>query len=174
MDSILEIQRQTHEEVERFERALYTLLSRPNSTHDKNLQNEHKASQILDRISARITTLNNLYEDEDARKAELDALSAPSQQNDLSEFYSRLGKIQEHYNKYPDAVSGGFDLEIAAFLDEPGQDGEDEFEEEDGKCKLTYLSTVANTGHYSYCLTFLWRRRLWKVLGPLCQSYRIQ
>lgn len=131
MDSILELQRQTHEEVERFERALYTLLSRPNSTHEKNLQNEHKASQILDRISARVTTLNNLYQDEEARKAELDALSLPSQQNDLSEFYSRLGRIQEHYNKYPDAVSVGFDLEIAAFLDEPGQDGDEEYEEED-------------------------------------------
>lgn len=156
MDSILEIQRQTHEEVERFERALYTLLSRPNSTHDKNLQNEHKASQILDRISARITTLNNLYQDKDARKAELDTLSAPSQQNDLSEFYSRLGKIQEHYNKYPDAVSGGFDLEIAAFLDEPGQDGEDEFEEEDGECKSRSSSPVTDTWYSSYCPTFLW------------------
>ncbi|KAF8204787.1 RNA splicing factor PRP9 [Pholiota molesta] len=157
MDSILELQRQTHEEVERFERALYTLLSRPNSTHEKNLQNEHKASQILDRISARVTTLNNLYQDEEARKAELDALSLPSQQNDLSEFYSRLGKIQEHYNKYPDAVSVGFDLEIAAFLDEPGQDGDEEYEEEDPIALLfsgeegygKYLDLYANHTAYN-------------------------
>lgn len=139
MDSIIEIQRQTHEEIERFERALYTLLSRPNSTHERNLQNEHKASQILDRISSRVTDLNGLYQDEDARKAELDVLSAPTQQNDLSEFYSRLVKIQEHYNKYPDALPVGFDLEIAAFLDEPGQDGEEEFEEED-RTQISWLS----------------------------------
>ncbi|KAF8969490.1 hypothetical protein BDZ97DRAFT_1795888 [Flammula alnicola] len=157
MDSVIEIQRQTHEEAERLERALYTLLSRPNSTHDRNLQNEHKASQMLDRISARVTTLNSLYQDEDARKAELDALSAPSQQNDLSEFYSRLAKIQEHHNKYPDAVPMGFDLEIAAFLDEPGQDGDEEFEEEDPIALLfsgeegygKYLDLYANHTAYN-------------------------
>ncbi|KIM46342.1 hypothetical protein M413DRAFT_64383 [Hebeloma cylindrosporum] len=146
MDSVIEIQRQTHEEIERFERALYTLLSRPNSTHDRNLQNEHKASQMLDRINSRVATLNGLYLDEDARKVELDALSAPSQQNDLSEFYSRLVKIQEHHNKYPDALSVGFDLEIAAFLDEPGQDGDEEFEEEDPIALL--FSGEENYGKY--------------------------
>lgn len=130
MDSIIEIQRQTHEGVERFERALYTLLSRPTSSHENNLQNEHKASQILDRIFSSLVDLNNLYQDEDARSAELDALSAPAQQNNLDEFYSRLGKIQEHHNKYPDSLPVGFDLEIAAFLDEPGQEEED-YEEED-------------------------------------------
>lgn len=130
MDSIIEIQRQTHEEVERLEQALYTLLSRPNTDHVRNLQNEHKASEILDRISARKLNLNNLYEDEDARKQELEAISAAGNQNHLSEFYARLVKIQEHYNKYPDAIPVGFDLEIAAFLDEPGQEDQD-FEEED-------------------------------------------
>ncbi|KAF9006533.1 hypothetical protein BDQ17DRAFT_1389338 [Cyathus striatus] len=130
MDSVIEIQRQTHEEIERFEQALYTLLSRPNSSHDRNLQNEHKAAQILDRISSRVTALNNLYKDEDSRKAEIDALSVPAQQNDLSEFYSRLVKIQEHHAKYPDSAPGGFEIEIAAFLDEPGQEDED-YEEED-------------------------------------------
>ncbi|TFK43682.1 hypothetical protein BDQ12DRAFT_643299 [Crucibulum laeve] len=130
MDSVIEIQRQTHEELERFEMALYTLLSRPQATHDQNLQKEHKASQILDRISSRVSSLSNIYQDEDARKAEIELLSAPSQQNDLSEFYSRLVKIQEHHAKYPDSVAGGSDLEIAALLDEPNQEDE-EYEEED-------------------------------------------
>lgn len=132
MDSIIELQRQSHEEVERFERALYTLLSRPQSTHERSLQNEHKASQMLDRISSRVSTLNNMYLDEDARKAEIESLSAPSQQNDLSEFYSRLVKIQEHHSKYPDTAPGGFDLELAALLEETNQDGgDDDYEEED-------------------------------------------
>ena len=130
MDSIFEIQRQTHEEIEHLERALCTLLSRPASTQERKLQTEQKASQILDRIFTRSTALHNLYQDQEARKAEQDALSAPAQQNDLSEFYSRLVNIQEHHNKYPDAVPAGFDLEIAAFLDEPGQEDED-YEEED-------------------------------------------
>jgi len=130
-DSIIEIQRQTHEEIEKLERALYTLLSRPTSTHEQALQQEHKASQVLDRISTRVIDLNNSYQDEDVRKAELEALSAPSQQSDLSEFYSRLVKIQDHYNKYPDSLPAGIDMEIAAFLDEPGPDAEDEYEEDD-------------------------------------------
>ena len=71
------------------------------------LQTEHNASQILDRISSRVTTLDNLYRDEDARKAEIGLLSAPVQQSDLSEFYSRLVKIQEHHSKYPDSIPGG-------------------------------------------------------------------
>ena len=131
MDSIIEIQRQTHEDIERFHRALYTLLSRPQVTHSHNLQNEHKASQILDRLFSRIATLKDLYHDEDARKVELDALSAPSHQNDLSEFYGRLNKIQDHHNKYPDTVPLAFDFEIAAFLEEPALDGDEDIEEED-------------------------------------------
>jgi splicing factor 3A subunit 3 len=150
MDSVIEVQRQTHEEIERFERALYTLLSRHQSTHQSNLQNEHKASQMLDRISSRLSALNNFYQDEDARKAEIDLLSAPSQQNDLSEFYSRLVKIQEHHSKYPDSVPGGFDLELAALLEETNQDGgDDEYEEEDRTCLFLSVS-VFLTGLVSY------------------------
>ncbi|KAF9452988.1 RNA splicing factor PRP9 [Macrolepiota fuliginosa MF-IS2] len=129
MDSIVEIQRQTHEEIERFERSLYELLSRPPATHEHNLQNEHKAAQVLDRIATRITSLHSLYADEDTRKAEINLLSAPAKADDLSEFYSRLVKIQEHHNKYPDSAPG-IDLELASFLEEPGQEEED-LEEED-------------------------------------------
>jgi len=128
----MEVQRQTHEEIERFERALYTLLSRHPTAHEAKLRNEHKAAQMLDRISSRTVALNNFYQDEDARRAELELLSAPSQQNDLSEFYSRLVKIQEHHSKYPDSVLGGFDLELAALLEDSQQEGGDgDYEEED-------------------------------------------
>lgn len=134
MDSIIEVQRQTHEEIELLQTALYTLLSRPQSSHDRKLQAEHKAAQILERIFSRLSAVSNVYDDHTSRKAELDLLSANAQQNDLSEFYSRLVKIQEHHTKYPDSVPGGFDLEIAAFLDEPDQEaGDEEFEEEDRK-----------------------------------------
>jgi splicing factor 3A subunit 3 len=129
MDSSLEVCRQTHEELDRFERALYTLLSRSNSLNDTRLKNEHKAAQVLDRIDARVIQLNNLYDDTQARQAEINALSSAT--GDLTEFYNRLKKIQEHHSKYPDSTSGGFDLEIAAFLDEPEEDDEDY---EDRKC----------------------------------------
>lgn len=133
MDSIIEVQRQTHEEIEHFERALYTILSKPQASHEGRLQTEHKASQILDRISSRVVTLNNIYLDEDARKAESDALSSPANTNDLSEFYTRLQKIQEHYIKYPESLDTGFESELATLLEESPEDGEEEYEEDDRK-----------------------------------------
>ena len=134
MDSIIEVQRQTHEEIEHLERALYTILAKPQTTHQTRLQNEHKASQLLDRIHSRVVTLSNLYEDQDTRKAEIEAISAPVQQNDLSAFYERLGKITEHHTKYPDSTVGGFELELAAFLDEDQEAEDEEFEQDDRAC----------------------------------------
>lgn len=132
MDSIIEVQRQTHEEIEHFERALYNVLSRPQPTHESRLQVEHKASQTLDRIQSRVVALSNSYEDQETRKAEIDKLTGPGNSNELGEFYARLGKIQEHYVKYPDTVANGFELELAAFLDEGMEEvGEDEYEADD-------------------------------------------
>lgn len=134
MDSILEVQRQTHEEIEHFERALYTVLSKPQPTPESRLQTEHKASQLLDRISSRVVTLSNQYEDQNTRKSELDKLSAPGGPNDLAEFYVRLGKIQEHYVKYPETIANGFELELAALIDmDADEPGEDEYEQDDRK-----------------------------------------
>ncbi|KAF7301870.1 RNA splicing factor PRP9 [Mycena indigotica] len=132
MDSVFEVQRQTHEEIEAFERALYTLLSRNTPTHELRVQTEHRAAQVLDRISSRAVTLNSIYEDQDRRRAELEAISSPAQQNDLSEFYARLVKVQEHHAKYPDSVPGGFDFELSVLLEDYEQDGaDDDYEEED-------------------------------------------
>ncbi|KAF7332253.1 RNA splicing factor PRP9 [Mycena kentingensis (nom. inval.)] len=132
MDSVFEVQRQTHEEIEAFERALYTLLSRNTPTHELRIQTEHRAAQVLDRIQSRVVTLSSIYDDEDRRRAELDAISGSAQQqNDLSDFYARLVKVQEHHAKYPDSVPGGFDLELSSLLEEYEQDGDDEYDEED-------------------------------------------
>jgi splicing factor 3A subunit 3 len=140
MDSIIELQRQTHEEIERYERALYTVLSRSQNVHHGRVQNDHKASQILDRISSRNTTLHSTYRDQDARNVEIDAISTPNQPGDLSEFYARLGKIQEHHNKYPDAGADGVEFDIAALLDEynPEDYDDDEYVYEDRESLRTF------------------------------------
>ena len=155
MDSVLEVQRQTHEEIERFERALYTVLARNQSVHESRLQNEHHASQMLDRIHSRAVALNGHYEDTDARKAEIDAISAPQQPNDLSEFYARLVKIQEHHSKYPDSVAGGFDLELASLLEEYNQDEDDEYAEED-RMYSHHLSTLVDSPPPSHISHVFW------------------
>ncbi len=140
MDSIIEVQRQTHEDIEQFERALYTVLSKSQSTHEARLQTDHKASQILDRISSRVATLNGHYQDQEARRAEIDALS--TNPSDLTEFYSRLRKIQEHYAKYPDSVALTFDFELAALLDDGLDGGEDEEYEEDDRKSISFRATT--------------------------------
>ncbi|KAH7887568.1 hypothetical protein F5I97DRAFT_1804991 [Phlebopus sp. FC_14] len=143
MDSIFEMQRQAHEEIERYEAALYTLLSRNQPTHEVRLRTEHNAAQALDRISSRVSTLKSQYDDEDSRKAEVDALTAPAQQNDLSEFYARLVKIQDHYNKYPDVAAGGFEFELAALLEDGNQDDVDEEAEQDDPISLLFSGEEA-------------------------------
>ena len=130
MDSILELQRQTHEETERFERALATVLSKPQPSQQVKLANEHKAAQILDRISSRVSSLSAQYQDEATRQSELEMLSG-KKPDDLDEFYGRLKKIKDHHTKYPDEVVGGFELEIAALVEDDYHGGDDEEEYED-------------------------------------------
>ena len=166
MDSIIELQRHTHEEIERYEKALYTILSRPQNVHQSRLQNEHKASQILDRISSRVTTLNSTYQDQDVRRVEINAISTPSQPGDLSEFYARLGKIQEHHNKYPDAGADGIDFEIAALLDEfnPEDYDDDDTIYEDRECLQIPLSVCPLIPALRSCGKHVLRRRgVWKI-----------
>ena len=130
MDSVLELQRQTHEEIERYERALATVLSKPATSQQTKLSNEHHASEILDRITSRAKTLTGLYKDEEGRKRETESLSG-SKADDMTEFYARLGRIKEHHLKYPDQTVGGFELELAALVDADPEDYDDENEEED-------------------------------------------
>ena len=81
----------------------------------------------------RAHNLHNLYQDESMRKAEIASISG-SKPDDLTEFYSRLGKIKEFHVKYPDQVVGGFELEPAALVnDDIGEAGEGDEEEEDRK-----------------------------------------
>jgi len=132
MDSIIEVQRQTHEEIEHFERALYQILAKPTPLHQQRVQAEHRATQILDRVSARVNTLNNLYQSDDTRKQEIAAISGSSRADELSEFYSRLGKIQEHHTKYPDGIVDGFELELFALTEDPtAEEVDEEYAEED-------------------------------------------
>lgn len=135
MDTIIEVQRQTHEEIERFERALATILSKPQPTLQSRIINEHKAIKILERITSRATAIDALYNDEKARNEEMGLLSVNNNigngEDELSEFYARLAKIKEHHVKYPDSVVGAFELELAALVDEPPVDDDDEFVEDD-------------------------------------------
>lgn len=153
MDSIFENQRQTHEEIERLQRALSTVLSHSYPTQQAHIANQHKAAQLLDRIVARVHELNSLYEDDDGRKAELNALSAPVAApgtDDLAEFYTRLGRTREHHMKYPDSVVGAFEAELATLVEEPLAG---EYEDEDRACPALFGHHGSLTlGYLQRCL----------------------
>ncbi|KAJ9109116.1 hypothetical protein QFC21_000444 [Naganishia friedmannii] len=104
MESIIELQRQEHEEIERYEQALADILNKPVTGRRAELRNQHKALDVLNRISDRQRLLKSQYDDADgSRAAEIDVLSVPASsqapgsnpQDDLSEFYTRFNHIKK-------------------------------------------------------------------------------
>ncbi|KAJ9128169.1 hypothetical protein QFC24_000461 [Naganishia onofrii] len=104
MESIIELQRQEHEEIERYEQALADILNKPVTGRRAELRNQHKALDVLNRISDRQRLLKSQYDDADGlRVAEIDVLSVPASskapgsnpQDDLSEFYTRFNHIKK-------------------------------------------------------------------------------
>lgn len=174
MDSIIEVQRQTHEEIEHFERALYQILAKPVPLHQQKVQNEHRASQILDRISARVNTLDSLYQNDDTRKQEVISISGSSRADDLSEFYSRLGKIQEHHAKYPDGIVDGFELELLALTEDPtAGEVDEEYMEEDRMFNVSLRFYFLVSCIPSDRKSVLWRGVVRKIPGPVRPPYSI-
>lgn len=141
MDSIIEVQRQTHEDVERLQRALATVLSTSSSSQQSKLAQEYKASQLLDRLMGRIATLDSSYKDgEGARKAEIDALTPSNPADAMAGFYTRLEKIKQYHTKYPETVVGGLELELSALLeDDNAEDQSDDEEREDRQCPVSLI-----------------------------------
>ncbi|KAG8884070.1 hypothetical protein FRB97_005292 [Tulasnella sp. 331] len=132
MDSVIEIQRQTHEEIERLDRAAATLLSQAPTTRRQQIKDEHKVSNILDRITSRASTLHSSYIDEDnSRHTETTLLSEPG----LNEFYARLKRIKDYHMKYPEQPSDPFELELGGLL---GED-DDLYDAEDNEDPVALL-----------------------------------
>ncbi|PWN52472.1 hypothetical protein IE53DRAFT_405134 [Violaceomyces palustris] len=134
--SIFEVIRQTHEETERYQQALVDILlqasSASSTTHKQKLRQSHKASQLLDRISDRFSSLHQLYKDPLSERAnELekltgattrDSVTHSAEQGDdqadaLKEFYGRLDRINEYHQKYPQALPDAFSLDFLSFQD---------------------------------------------------------
>ncbi|QRV87864.1 splicing factor 3A subunit 3 [Ceratobasidium sp. AG-Ba] len=137
MDSAIELQRNTHEEIERFEKALADILSRPQVTHRANLIAEHKASAILDRMHGRMVSLNAQYMDDSGpREQELEQLSSAPAPDDLTDFYAKLKKVKDHHHKYPDGATNGFSLELKGLLEGGAAPAEEGVEVDDPFSRL--------------------------------------
>lgn len=110
MDSIFELQRRTHEEIERLEQAIVDERMTKSKTHKERLIQEHRVSQLLDRIQNRSQFLLDLYRDEDgARKREIDAITGVS---DFAEFYSRLRDIKDYHRRAPNTAVEPMEMEL--------------------------------------------------------------
>ncbi|KAK4683934.1 splicing factor 3A subunit 3, partial [Tremellales sp. Uapishka_1] len=103
MDSIIETQRQAHEEIERYEQALAEVLLQ-NPTLQRNIaRRDRKAAEILARIVELRSLLVQQYEDlPGLRPKELSLLSAPPPgQDDLAEFYRRFEGVKDFHRRNP-------------------------------------------------------------------------
>ncbi|KND01586.1 SF3a splicing factor complex subunit PRP9 [Spizellomyces punctatus DAOM BR117] len=110
MNSILELQRKAHEEIERVEEAtVQELLTKPKA-HKEKLVQEHRVKTFVERVQQRSQYLLDLYQDVDgSRKAEIDAITGAS---DFGEFYARLRDIKDYHRRYPHAAVEPMELEF--------------------------------------------------------------
>lgn len=125
--SVIEDARQTAEEVDLLERSLTELLIELDTTaktHRHKLATQHRASDLLSRITTRSASLLTALDPESSeRTREIETLTgggAPG--GDLAEFYSRLAKVKEYHRKYPDIGAGG----VQHSVDFSGLEGGDE------------------------------------------------
>ncbi|KAJ3176528.1 hypothetical protein HDU87_005222 [Geranomyces variabilis] len=110
MDSILELQRRAHEELERLEEAIVEERVTKPKGHKEKLLQDHRVNALLDRIQARSQYLLSLYQDADgSRKAEIDAITGTS---DFSEFYSRLKDVKDYHRRSPNVGVEPMDVEF--------------------------------------------------------------
>ncbi|PWN26034.1 hypothetical protein BDZ90DRAFT_233630 [Jaminaea rosea] len=141
--SPFEVARSTHEEAERYEAALASILNTlPSSSTApptrQSIKNAHLASLLADRIVSRNDTLRGFYADETGvKKEELTALasgvqnaeasssSSSSMESSMSLFYSRLNHIRQYHEKYPAAPPETLNLDLPAMegLIAPSQSG---------------------------------------------------
>lgn len=134
MESLLEQQRRSHEEMERLMDAMVGEKMVAKKSHKEELNSEHRQRAMIDRYKECAGLLKEIYEDKDGqRREEVAKLSGP---NEFAEFYERLKQIKEFHRRHPgEAISvpmsvefeelkkareGNDDSIMAEFTDEEG------------------------------------------------------
>jgi splicing factor 3A subunit 3 len=122
MESLIEQQRRTHEEIERIEKAIVAELStktktvrffRKNNTekHKGRLIKDHIVHDYLVRIQSNAQELLQDYRNEDARLEELADLGGTIP-DAMEEFYRRYRKISSAHRKNPGLVAETMEMEF--------------------------------------------------------------
>lgn len=119
METILERQRNAHEDIERMEQAIANrMLAQPRTIRDK-LQLEHEIADMVERIGVRARGLKEMYADADGSRAkEIADLSAGG---GLDSFYKQFGMIKEFHQRYKDVKIEDLEAEYAIRLPEPNK-----------------------------------------------------
>ncbi|KAJ1888011.1 Pre-mRNA-splicing factor sap61 [Kickxella alabastrina] len=116
MDSIIEQQRQAHEDIERLEQAIVDMMLQDLSKHRYKLIREQKIDSLLDQIQTRSKLILDLGRDESGlRHVEMDSIA----EHQFTEFYSRLGNIRSHNRRNPDVAVHPPEIEYVKYMRNP-------------------------------------------------------
>ncbi|KAJ3225375.1 proteasome regulatory particle base subunit [Clydaea vesicula] len=97
MTSIIEKQRQLHEEIEQYEVDIVQLLLKKLSKHKEKLLRDYQINKLLDQITHNSITLLNIYGDQsNERTNEIHQISSTT---DFTEFYNRLKVIKDQQRR---------------------------------------------------------------------------
>ncbi|KAJ2611044.1 Pre-mRNA-splicing factor sap61 [Coemansia sp. RSA 1365] len=116
MDSIVEQQRQSHEDIERLELAVVDLMLQNLNKHKYRLIREHKINELLEQIQDRSKLLIDFENDDTGLRTSEAAAMAD---RNFDEFYARLGKISEYHRRNPDLAVQPPELEYVKYKNNP-------------------------------------------------------
>ncbi|XP_053207953.1 splicing factor 3A subunit 3-like [Panonychus citri] len=139
MESIIEQQRNWHEERERVEDTMVKEMMAKKTSNKDQINSEHRLKTLLDRYIEVSQSLIDSYEDKDGlRKEEMASMTGS---NEFSEFYGRLRTIKEFYKKSPNESIRPMSLEFDDFLKERETGGDlVDFTAEEGYGKFLDLN----------------------------------
>ncbi|KAJ2449614.1 Pre-mRNA-splicing factor sap61 [Coemansia sp. RSA 2336] len=115
MDSIVEQQRQAHEDVERMEQAIVDLMLQNLTKHRYRLIREQKINELLEQIQQRSQVLLDLEKAEGLGSKE----AARMEERGFDEFYDRLNDIRSYHYRNPDLVVRPPEMEFAKYKHNP-------------------------------------------------------
>ncbi|KAJ1741813.1 Pre-mRNA-splicing factor sap61 [Coemansia sp. RSA 1086] len=115
MDSIVEQQRQAHEDVERMEQAIVDLMLQNLTKHRYRLIREQKINELLEQIQMRSQVLLDLEKAEGLGSKE----SARMEERGFDEFYDRLNDIRSYHYRNPDLMVRPPEMEYVKYKHNP-------------------------------------------------------
>lgn len=114
MESVIEQQRNHHEERERLEETMVREMMIKKISNKDHINSEHRVKYLFNRYLDVTQDLVDSYEDkEGVRKDEINSMQGG---NEFNEFYARLRNIKEFYKKHSNEAAKPMSMEFDEFL----------------------------------------------------------